>query len=158
MPQRGSLRGGTSLPMRWYILWSCNQKTSGSILKPLEEHLLYKLLDSPSKYTVADMNTFVYSYESILAALKEFQPNISESEWVIKRVIVRKIPKEVRNYPELKHTQKKIFWIEWNNWSSSRVDQETENQWRRWKPCFSISWRTETAVSNWQERKIDSKW
>ena len=58
------------------------------------------------------MNTFVYSYESILAALKEFQPNISESEWVIKRVIVRKIPKEVRNYPELKHTHKKNIYFE----------------------------------------------
>ena len=74
----------------------------------LEEHLLYKLLDSPSpKYTVADMNTFVHSYESILATLKEFQPKIKESEWIIKRVIVRKVPKEVRTYLELKY--KKIY-------------------------------------------------
>ena len=51
----------------------------------LEEHLLYKLLDLPSpKYTVVDTNTFVHSYESILASLKEIQPKISESEWIIK--------------------------------------------------------------------------
>ena len=74
----------------------------------LEEHLLYKFLDMPSpKYTVADMNIFVHSYESLLTSLKEFQPNIDGSEWIIKRVIVRKVPKEVRNYLELKH--KKIY-------------------------------------------------
>ena len=70
----------------------------------LEEHLLYKLFDTPSpKYTVADLNTFVHSYESILASLKKFQPKIDESEWIIKRIIARKIPKEVRTYLELKH-------------------------------------------------------
>ena len=70
----------------------------------LKEHLVYKLLDlSSPKYTVSDMNTFVHTYESLISSLKNLQSNLDDSEWLINKVIARKIPKEVRTYLELKH-------------------------------------------------------
>ena len=72
----------------------------------LEEKLIDKFIDLDSaKYTVASQNSFVNSYESILASIQTTQPNLMNAECLIKHMIGRKLPKEVRAYLELKHKQ-----------------------------------------------------
>ena len=74
----------------------------------LEEKLIDKLIDLDSaKYTVASLNSFVNTYESVISSIKTTQPDLMKAECLIKRIIGRKLPKEVRAYLELKH--KKIY-------------------------------------------------
>ena len=76
--------------------------------KALEEKLIDKLLDlDPAKYTVASLNSFVNTYASVLSSIEATQPELMKAECLIKRIIGRKLPKEVRAYLELKH--KKIY-------------------------------------------------
>ena len=72
----------------------------------LEEKLIDKFIDLKSaKYTVTSLNSFVNTYESILTSIQKTQPNLMNAECLVKRLVVRKLPKEVRAYLELKHKQ-----------------------------------------------------
>ena len=72
----------------------------------LEEKLIDKFIDlDPAKFTVTSLNSFVNTYESILNSIQVTQPNFMNAECLIKRIVGRKLPKEVRTYLELKHKQ-----------------------------------------------------
>ena len=70
----------------------------------LEQKLVDKLLDLDSaKYTVTSLNSFVNTYECVITSLTITQPDLLRAECLIKCIIGRKLPKEVRAYLELKH-------------------------------------------------------
>ena len=74
--------------------------------RALEEKLIDKLIDlDPAKYTVLSLNSFVNTYESVITSIENTQPDFMKAECLIKRIVGRKLPKEVRAYLELKHKQ-----------------------------------------------------
>ena len=62
----------------------------------IKQHLCHLLLDmKPSAYNLKELTSYLNEYQSIIRNLKQYVPNVQESNWLLQEMLLRKLPSEV---------------------------------------------------------------